>query len=132
MLHKFLRAGCIAALAAFVATPAFARNRIDVIKGHVVGPDNKPMAKVSVLAKTQSGEVLKSVITDENGNYRIAITNGDGSYDLTVRAIGYIAVKLRVSPMSESGTVVANATMNLLPESVLSQLAQSQTSVDWP
>jgi hypothetical protein len=127
MLHHVLRASrAIAAIALLAATPAFAFGRVDVIKGRVVGPDNKPLAQVSVIAKSRSGEVLKSVATDEKGNYRIAIANGDGLYNITVRAIGYTAVKLRVSRFSDSGTITANATMIPWAATVLSQVTNAK------
>ena len=86
---KKLRAILAAAIiAAVIALPARAQ-QLDVIRGQVLGPENKPLEDAKVTATSLSGNVNRSARTDKNGRYTITFFGGEGDYFVEVSAIGY-------------------------------------------
>ena len=98
----------IAIAAAAFALPARAQ-QLDVIRGQVVGPENKPLEDAKVTATSLSGNVNRSARTDRNGRYTITFPGGEGDYFVEVSAIGYAARRFEVKRTADQEILVADA-----------------------
>src|SRR5712672_3401757 len=106
---KKLRAALAAAIiAAVIAHPAHAQ-QLDVIRGQVLGPENKPLEDAKVTATSLSGNVNRSARTDKNGRYTITFPGGEGDYFVEVSAIGYAARRFEVKRTADQEILVADA-----------------------
>jgi hypothetical protein len=104
-----LRAVVIAAITAVIlAIPAQAQ-QLDVIRGQVLGPENKPLEDAKVTATSLSGNVNRSARTDKNGRYTITFPGGEGDYFVEVSAIGYGARRFEVKRTADQEILVADA-----------------------
>src|SRR6478672_9744205 len=96
-----------------VAAPALSAQQLDVIRGQITGPDNKPLEDATVTATPLSGNVSRSARTDKNGRYTITFPGGEGDYFVEVSAIGYGARRFEVKRTADQEILVADA--RLLP-----------------
>jgi hypothetical protein len=104
-----LRALTVIAIAAVAfALPASAQ-QLDVIRGQVIGPENKPLEDAKVTATSLSGNVNRSARTDKNGRYTITFPGGEGDYFVEVSAIGYAARRFEVKRTADQEILVADA-----------------------
>jgi hypothetical protein len=97
-----------AAIAIVIAPPAHAQ-QLDVIRGQVLGPENKPLEDAKVTATSLSGNVNRSARTDKNGRYTITFPGGEGDYFVEVSAIGYGARRFEVKRTADQEILVADA-----------------------
>ena len=112
-----LRAVVVAAIIAFViALPAQAQ-QLDVIRGQVLGPENKPLEDAKVTATSLSGNVNRSARTDKNGRYTITFPGGEGDYFVEVSAICYGARRFEVKRTADQEILVADARLLRAAES---------------
>lgn len=95
-------------LSAALAFP-LAAQQVDVIRGQVMGPDNKPLEDAKVTATSISGNVNRSARTDRNGRYTIMFPGGEGDYFVEVSAIGYAARRFEVKRTADQDILVADA-----------------------
>jgi len=106
---RILRTLVIAAVStAAFAVPAHSQ-QLDVIRGQVVGPENKPLEDAKVTATSLSGNVNRSARTDKNGRYTITFPGGEGDYFVEVSAIGYAARRFEVKRTADQEILVADA-----------------------
>jgi hypothetical protein len=104
-----LRAVVVAAIIAFVIAPTARAQQLDVIRGTVLGPENKPLEDAKVTATSLSGNVNRSARTDKNGRYTITFPGGEGDYFVEVSAIGYGARRFEVKRTADQEILVADA-----------------------
>jgi len=115
--------GRLAALAAFLAfaalailaPPAFAR-QTDVLTGRVTDPEGRPVAGAQVEAVSVETEIVRRVLTDQNGRYMIVFPDGGGQYVVRVSFIG-MASQVRVV-MREGAEELLLANFTLAPEAI--------------
>src|SRR6476469_3986545 len=93
------------------AAPASAQ-QLDVIRGQITGPDNKPLEDAKVTATSLSGNVNRSARTDKNGRYTITFPGGEGDYFVEVSAIGYGARRFEVKRTADQEILVADARLS--------------------
>src|SRR5258708_13671870 len=106
---KKLRAVLAAAIIAAVIAPPAHAQQLDVIRGQVLGPENKPLEDAKVTATSLSGNVNRSARTDKNGRYTITFPGGEGDYFVEVSAIGYGARRFEVKRTADQEILVADA-----------------------
>ena len=96
-----------------LSTVAFAlpvsAQQLDVIRGQVVGPEDKPLEDAKVTATSLSGNVNRSARTDKNGRYTITFPGGEGDYFVEFSAIGYGARRFEVKRTADQEILVADA-----------------------
>src|SRR5690606_31267928 len=115
--------GRLAALAAFLAfaalailaPPAFAR-QTDVLTGRVTDPEGRPVAGAQVEAVSVETEIVRRVLTDQNGRYMIVFPDGGGQYVVRVSCIG-MASQVRVV-MREGAEELLLAYFTLAPAAI--------------
>ena len=61
----------------------------DIIRGRVVGPDNQPVANVSVTATSLANQTTRSAKTGKDGRFTIVFNGGGGDYLMQYAAIGF-------------------------------------------
>ena len=83
--------------------------QLDVIRGQILGPDNKPIEDAKVTATSLSGNVNRTARTDKNGRYTITFPGGEGDYFVEVSAIGYAARRFEVKRTADQEILVADA-----------------------
>jgi hypothetical protein len=106
---RILRTLVIAAVAAAAFAVTAHSQQLDVIRGQVVGPENKPLEGAKVTATSLSGNVNRTARTDKNGRYTITFPGGEGDYFVEVSAIGYAARRFEVKRTADQEILVADA-----------------------
>lgn len=81
-LRSFLKLFCLALAITVIATPAFA----DTVRGHVLDPQDRPIAHAGVLI-LRGQTVVAEVSTDADGRFA-PVTLPPGKYDVSVAAPG--------------------------------------------
>ena len=105
------KSGYVSATAgSVVSAPDFVLDSSGVITGTVKNGRGDPMANAAVYAQNIDTYDSSAVLTDENGNYRIAYDITDGNYSLQAYSFGYISERVEIAA-TQSGTVVQNFTM---------------------
>src|SRR5690242_6760894 len=61
----------------------------DILTGRVTSPDGKPVAGARVEATSVETGITRSRTTNDDGRYTILFPDGGGSYQMTVRFIGF-------------------------------------------
>ncbi|MFM6924910.1 MAG: carboxypeptidase regulatory-like domain-containing protein [Ferruginibacter sp.] len=86
----------------------YAQNKPGKISGSVTGPDKKPVEAATVqLLKATGNALIKTAITDQDGNYAFEKI-AEGNYIISISAAGF--AKKQTVPVTVSA---ANATVNL-------------------
>ena len=116
LLFPFVYAGL------FQAAP-----RPAALTGIVSSDAQAPMEGVLVNAKRLSGTITVSVVSDENGRYNFpAARLTSGTYQLTVRAVGFVAANAPITVNVGVGTVKTDIRLNKT-----SDLAPQLSDVEW-
>ena len=107
------------------AVPAAAVD--DSLSGVVTSPQGRPIGGVLVAAKRTPGTVTTSVFTDEAGRFAFPRTHvGVGSFDLSIRALGYDLAPVKPTRVSASGTT--RVALRLVPAN---DVTGQYTSNEW-
>ena len=102
-------AGIIPSLADRAFTSRF---DLDVIRGRIVGPDNQPIARATVVATSLSGSVRRAARTDDDGRFTITFPNGEGDYLIAVTALGYTLKRFELKRLGDEAVLLANAKLD--------------------
>lgn len=95
-------------LLGFAAGAAFAQS--GTITGRVTDLDGgRPIVGATVRALTATGSTAAGTVTNDEGQYRIAVS--PGTYTVSARRVGYGATEQRAVMVSEGGTVETNLAM---------------------
>jgi hypothetical protein len=93
---------------ATLLVPAAAAQERDVLTGRVRGPDGRPLAGVRVQATSLETELVRAVLTGENGRYTILFADGGDRYLLRLTYIGMAAVERDVEREGDAELIVAD------------------------
>jgi len=86
-MGMLLRLGLL--LLAALALPFMVEaQRSDVLVGRVTGPDGLPVRAARVVAISVETEIVRAVVTGEDGRYLILFPDGGGAYILRVASLG--------------------------------------------
>lgn len=86
-----------------------AAQRVDVIRGRVTGPDNKPIEHVTVTVTSYTGNVNRATKTDRNGRFTVTFGGDEGDYFVSFAAFGYAAKRFEVKRTADQDILVADA-----------------------
>ncbi len=101
-----------AALALLVAPPAATHavaQGVDVIRGRVTGPDDKPLEGVQITVTSLSGNVNRATRSDRGGRFTVTFPGGEGDYFVNFAAIGYAPRRFEVKRTADQDILVADA-----------------------
>ena len=110
-VRKLVLLTVVALLAMAGTTKLAAAQGVDVIRGQVIGPDNLPMASVTVTATSVNGGVNRTARTDGDGRYTITFPGGEGDYFMNFTAIGYAPRRFELKRLADEDILVADAEM---------------------
>src|SRR5437868_8257219 len=85
------------------AAPALSAQATEILRGHVRGVGNSPLAGAQVTA-TPPGEPARSARTDGQGAYTISFPAGKGPYSLTVVMVGYAPMTKQAPALAAGAT----------------------------
>ena len=108
-------------LIALCATPAAAQVGVttDIITGTITDDRGAPLAGATVEVMSLETRVLRSAVTDPRGRYRVLFPDGGGRYQVYVRSLGYIAVRLAGQRRSDDDDrIVVDAKLSSQPVEV--------------
>jgi len=116
-------------IAVFIATiisNTFASAQDADIKGKVINQDNQPVVSASVYLMGSTGnELIKSAITDENGNYHI-ISAPSGNYYVEVSSVGYGKAKSKSFELTDKTYLVEDIQISNDSEAIEAVTVQGQ------
>ena len=95
-----------------LATTASAQG-VDVIRGRVTGPDDKPLEGVQVTVTSLSGNVNRVTRSDRGGRYTVTFPGGEGDYFVNFAAIGYAPRRFEVKRTADQDILVADAKLQV-------------------
>lgn len=116
-------------IAIFIATiisNTFASAQDADIKGKVINQNNQPVVSASVYLMGSAGnELIKSAITDENGNYHI-ISAPSGNYYVEVSSVGYGKAKSKSFELTDKTYLVEDIQISNDSEAIEAVTVQGQ------
>lgn len=101
-----------ALLLVLVMAASAAAQGVDIIRGRVTGPDGQAIPNVTVTATTLTGQVSRSVRTDNNGRYTISFPGGEGDYWVSFQSIGLTQRRYQVKRTADQEILIADARMS--------------------
>lgn len=91
----------------------------DLIIGTVTDQDGAPLPGTTVEVMSLETRILRSAVTDPRGRYRILFPDGGGRYQIYVRSLGFIGVRLAGQRRSEDDDrIVVDARLTSQPVEV--------------
>ncbi|MEP6835197.1 MAG: carboxypeptidase-like regulatory domain-containing protein [Gemmatimonas sp.] len=117
----------VAAISASAVTTVQAQT-LDVIRGKVTGPDDKPIQNIRVTATSYQGNVSKWNNTDKNGKFAITFPAGEGDYWLSFAGIGYEPVRREIKRIGDEAILV----MDMKLKSLVATLDQVNVTANAP
>ena len=99
-------------LATVAPTAVRAQGGAEIVRGRVVGPDERPLANTLVTVTGAQSQSVREARTDERGVYTALFADGEGDYIIEVRALGYAPRTLRVSREGEESILVADVELS--------------------
>ena len=101
-LASLVAIACLAATALNAQTPA-PKKKGATITGTVIGPDDKPVAKASVMCQSSGGSSPHATYTDSKGHFMITGLKVD-SYDVRASSNGLFSEWEKNMPLRKSQT----------------------------
>lgn len=84
----------------------------DILTGRVMSPDGKPIAGARVEATSVETGITRSRDTNDEGRYTILFPDGGGSYQMTVRFIGYAPATFTLARQADEDRLVADVRLS--------------------
>jgi hypothetical protein len=101
---------------------------VEVITGHVVGPDGVRLPGVSVRATDRGSGVSRGAISSANGRFTIAFPDGGGSYQLEARFVGLQPAHKVVSRQGDDQRILADITLDIAAPTLGRVVTQGERS----
>jgi hypothetical protein len=112
---------------AAAAIPAQLSAQVDVIRGHVIGPDGQPLEQVRVTATSIPGNLSRQTRTDKKGAYQIAFPNGEGDYFMGFAIPGYQYRQFELKRIADEDVLIGDAKMSFIVlDTVVTTVQQQQ------
>lgn len=105
-LAKFLALTCL--LASVAPARADAQGGTEIVRGRVLGPDDRPLENTLVIVTGVASQTVREARTDERGVYTALFADGDGDYIIEVRALGFAPRTVRVTREGDESMLVAD------------------------
>src|SRR5690348_12485254 len=106
----------IALLVTASVLPGDARAQVgsttDIITGKITSPDGKPVEGARVDAMSVETGVTRSRTTNDKGRYTILFPDGGGSYQMSIKYIGYAPATFSLARQADEDRLVADVRMN--------------------
>jgi hypothetical protein len=99
------------AAAAPSAAVAQVGSTTDIITGRIMSPDGKPIVGARVDATSVETGVTRSRTTNDKGQYTILFPDGGGSYQLSVKFLGYAPATFTLARQADEDRLVADVRM---------------------
>ena len=80
----------------------------DILTGHVLGPDGKPLPDATVEAVSVETEVVRSRTTNDKGRWTIVFPDGGGNYRVTIKYLGMAPVTITLARQGDEDQLVAD------------------------
>lgn len=96
-------------LSLLCAAPLLPAQEVDVLRGRVTGLDSVPIALARVTAMSLSTRVSRTVRTDTKGRYLLTFPNGDGTYVVSVTAIGFAPKQFQLKRLADEDVLIGDA-----------------------
>src|SRR5690348_3901066 len=107
---------CALAPVVVIAAPVAARAQVgsttDIITGKITSPDGKPIQGARVDATSVETGVTRSRTTNDKGRYTILFPDGGGSYQMSIKYIGYAPATFSLARQADEDRLVADVRMN--------------------
>ena len=110
MRKSFLLLIALSFIGGFASRPLQAQvgSTTDIVTGHVLGPDGKPIENVTVAVKSAESGITRTKRTDAAGRYTILFPDGGGQYRVEFRAIGFAPVSRNVARQGDEDRLVTD------------------------
>jgi hypothetical protein len=95
-------------VALFAVTSSLGAQGVDVIRGLITGPDNKPIENANITATSVAGGVNRNARTDKNGRFTITFPGAEGDYFVSATAIGFSPHRFEVKRTADQDILVAD------------------------
>ena len=84
----------------------------DILTGRVLSPDGQPIVGARVEATSVETGITRSRTTNDEGRYTILFPDGGGSYQMTVRFIGYGPATFTLARQADEDRLVADVRLS--------------------
>ncbi|MDB4917087.1 MAG: hypothetical protein JWM95_4731, partial [Gemmatimonadetes bacterium] len=98
----------IAVFALLLAVHTASAQGVDVIRGLITGPDNKPIENANITATSVAGGVNRTARTDKTGRFTITFPGAEGDYFVQASAIGFSPHRFEVKRTADQDILVAD------------------------
>ena len=115
MTRRILSMVVLALVVLLVYAERASAQGVDVIRGHVTGPDGAPLENANVTATSVSGGVNRYARTDAGGRFTITFPGGEGDYFMGFTAIGFSPRRFEIKRTADQEILVAVARMQRAP-----------------
>jgi hypothetical protein len=84
----------------------------DILTGRITSPDGKPVVGARVEATSVETGITRSRTTNDDGRYTILFPDGGGSYQMTVRFIGFAPATFTLARQADEDRLVADVRLS--------------------
>ena len=119
------------------AAPSVARAQsgTDIVRGRVLGPDDRPLPNTLVVVTGVQTQAVRETRTNDEGRYTVLFADGEGDYVVEVRAVGFAPRSVRVTREGDESILLANvdlarAAVQLDPVTTTAQRGAPRRGVD--
>ncbi len=110
MLHRGFR-WLLVCFFLFIPIAIHPQGNAEIVRGRIVDTEQKPVADATVTVTGSGSQLVRTTHTDQDGRFTTLFLEGDGSYTVLVRKIGYSPSIKRVSRSGLSNVVAADAVL---------------------
>src|SRR5690242_485785 len=84
----------------------------DILTGHVLGPDGKPLPDATVEAVSVETEVVRTRTTNDKGRWTIVFPDGGGNYRVTIKYLGMAPMTITMARQGDEDQLVADVQLS--------------------
>jgi hypothetical protein len=99
-------------LAVVVGSFSLGAQGVDVIRGQITSPDNRPIENATVAATSALGGVNRTARTDRSGRFTITVPGADGDYFVVVTALGFAPKRFEIKRTVDQDILIADARLS--------------------